>query len=397
MTPSGPFLYPNFGAEEGGGAARPYRSLRNLPALWGALFGDAAALLDPREGARPWETLPFEGGEAVFPEWRALEGLVPWYSDAAAGGIAAERALPLAGPAPEAVAAVHDKAFALAFAREHLDPPDPVTRHAAVLAPETAADRARFAAEIQRVVASWPDALAKEIVVKPRFGTSGRGWFRGGGQDAAALRALDPARFAARGGAIVEPWALRRADLSTQLWISRGGEIAVIGTTRQLLSRGGTYRGNAGWITSARGIQSGTVHDRAIREAAVALGRAAAARGFWGACGIDSFVYEVPGDGVRLRPIVEINARFTTGLVALGLLRRWAGPIPTRRGRRWLFLLVRPEREGAGSARDAGWEHRLTLDPYGEGIESLLQLGHDRRPGSDPAVPMPPASEPPTR
>jgi hypothetical protein len=43
--------------------------------------------------------------------------------------------------------------------------------------------------------------------------------------------------------------------------------------------------------------------------------------GFQGACGIDALVYRAPDGSPALRPVVEINPRFTMGRVALELRR----------------------------------------------------------------------------
>ena len=59
-----------------------------------------------------------------------------------------------------------------------------------------------------------------------------------------------------------------------------------------------------------------------LREAAVCLAGQAAAHGYRGPCGIDAFSFRGPQERLELRPLVEFNARFTMGSVALGILRR---------------------------------------------------------------------------
>jgi len=53
---------------------------------------------------------------------------------------------------------------------------------------------------------------------------------------------------------------------------------------------------------------------------------AARERGYAGPAGVDAFVFadpEAPGAGAPiLRPVVELNARFTAGTVTIGLVRR---------------------------------------------------------------------------
>jgi hypothetical protein len=63
--------------------------------------------------------------------------------------------------------------------------------------------------------------------------------------------------------------------------------------------------------------------DAELRAAALTIARAAAAAGYWGPCGVDAFAYRDPeSGGESLRPVVELNARFTLGSVALGQARR---------------------------------------------------------------------------
>jgi hypothetical protein len=69
-------------------------------------------------------------------------------------------------------------------------------------------------------------------------------------------------------------------------------------------------------------VTSGNRYDEALREAAVAIGQAAAAAGYHGPCGVDAFAFEKEPGRFELRPVVEFNARFTFGTVAIGLLRR---------------------------------------------------------------------------
>jgi len=69
-------------------------------------------------------------------------------------------------------------------------------------------------------------------------------------------------------------------------------------------------------------VTSGNRYDEALREAAVAVAQAAIAAGYHGPCGVDAFAFEVEPGRIELRPVVEFNARFTLGIVAIGWLRR---------------------------------------------------------------------------
>jgi hypothetical protein len=62
-------------------------------------------------------------------------------------------------------------------------------------------------------------------------------------------------------------------------------------------------------------------HDEVLREDAAAVASAARDAGFRGVCGVDGFTFRAD-DREHTRSVVEFNARFTMGTVAVGLVRR---------------------------------------------------------------------------
>jgi hypothetical protein len=120
----------------------------------------------------------------------------------------------------------------------------------------------------------------------------------------------------------LEPWLKRTCDLSAQFWIGPDRRILLLGTTELLVEGSGLYRGHRGFIDSRGRVSSGKRYDAAMLEAAVAVAQAAADEGYQGPCGIDAFAFEKEPGRIELRPIVEFNARFTLGIIAIGLLRR---------------------------------------------------------------------------
>jgi len=319
-------LHPNIGAEENRKPKRAAAEIRSLPVLWKVLFGERARL--PEETDAPDHSTPriaarFDRFEsACFPQIGDLNGLVPWYSDPGSESLADRSGQRYGAPPSEVVRRVHDKAFSLRTARSHGCLPNLLAGTVTILEPELFADPEDAARRIEATVACWPDPLGQSFTVKPRIGTSGRGRVSGrdGRLQPSSVRGL--ARFADRGGAILEPWLDRRLDLSTQLWIDRSGAVEVIGTTVQILSPNGLYHGNRGRFRGPGPVGSGQVWDTEISTAAQKIAESAASEGFWGPCGVDSFVYYDPDHEMRLRPIVELNARFTTGTIALGFLER---------------------------------------------------------------------------
>ena len=306
-------LLPNVGGEEGDGwrnhTAEP--PVATALSLWASLFG-ASARIDDRP-ASPHTRPAFD--------WLPDEpGAVAWWSDASA-------AAPLAGhhwhgPPPDVAARVHDKAFAL----RHGPTPAALRGIACVLEPSELEDTDAAMATIAAALASWPSELRVGFCLKPRFGSSGRGRIVGRGEqpDTPALRGALP-RLARRGGAILEPWLERGIDLSVSFHIgdaSAGPPLELLGSLVSLCTAAGVPRGHRGEVDQRGRVHCGSPFDDTAREAAGELALAAFDAGYRGPCGVDAFSFR-DQDGLEvLRPTVELNARFTMGIVALGCLRR---------------------------------------------------------------------------
>jgi hypothetical protein len=222
---------------------------------------------------------------------------------------------------------VHDKAFAHAVAEREGLLPGRLRGAVRVLDPDALQPDAAGMAAVEAALASLPDWAAVHFTLKPRQGSSGRGRVAGAHAlaDTPAIRGA-LGRLASRGGALLEPWLDRIEDLSAQLFVAPDRTLRLLGTTRVVVTRAGLYRGQRGLVDSKGRIVSGSEHDEALREAAALSARAAAAAGFRGACGIDAFSFRGP-EGVVLRPLLEINARFTVGTIAIGLVRRQQGAL----------------------------------------------------------------------
>ncbi|MFQ5417765.1 MAG: hypothetical protein ACE5FL_12050 [Myxococcota bacterium] len=315
-------LFANIGAEEGAAAATaPFR--RAVAGLWQLLFRSDAGWLGEDRPPEPWpEAWGARPEAAVFPwladagaSWAWLNSAEAERAVAAAGGV-------LAGAAPEVVQRVHDKAFAHAAALEAgLQPPE-IADTVVVLDPAALADPDAAVRAIETALARWPAPLRRSFTLKPRLGSSGRGRVAGrdGRADCAAVRGA-LSRLARQGGAMLEPWLERSADLSALLAVGAAGDVTLLGTTRQCLAPSGRYLGNRGTIDSRGRVTSGDDRDEALREAAGILAARAAAAGYVGPCGLDAFRFR-RGDGEGFRPAVELNARFTLGHVAIALVRR---------------------------------------------------------------------------
>jgi len=351
-------LFANLGAEEGGAWLRASRHprVRSVARLWATLFPADARLAGPGAPVPARLAPPFAGGaeEAAFPFCAPGRALVPWLATPEAEALARTEGVPLAGPAPDVVARVHDKAFAQAQARALGLVPAELRDAELLLEPDDLRDADAVRCRIEAELARWPDDLAARFVLKPRSGTSGRGRIPGqaGCVDPERLSPAALERLRACGGALVEPWLERTLDLSAQLYVAGASEVRVLGTLRLEVTRSGGPAGNAGRLRADGSVDSGTPWDGELRAAALAVAGAAAGAGFRGACGIDAFVFRA-GDGREvLRPVVELNARFTMGTVALGVLERAKRAGLARGGAEFYF----------GFSHDAGGELLTVLD-----------------------------------
>lgn len=291
----------------------------------GAEESDGAASARAFEAHTPLGRLATAFRHVVeHPPWPWLaqaEGLVPWLVTQAACERARAQQLPLWGPDPRIVRLVHDKAFAARAAGGI----DPIAELVTVLEPEDVTPE-----RIHDVVSRWPPWARARFTAKPRWGTSGRG--RIPGVDGRLAPALDPhapiTSLVRRGGAIVEPWLARTLDLSSQWFIDVDGTPQLLGVTLQVTRGAGVYLGCDVEVSPARAsapspdsgkvrLASGTAWDDEVVARASVVVRAAAAAGYRGPCGVDAFVYTSARGACALRGVVELNARFTAGLVAL--------------------------------------------------------------------------------
>jgi uncharacterized ferritin-like protein (DUF455 family) len=375
------WLLPNLGAEEGQPVPASARGfLRGLYGAWAVLFDGLGGgadglpwLLPPGDGAAAQAfraALRELAGDAAFEKDATLPGLaglcrpgglVGWLGVPSAAETARAQLRPLLGPPPELVLRLNDKAWAQKACEALALQPACLRGLVAVFSAEECEDAALAAARLRSLVAAWPAFTGGRFVVKPRLGTSGRGRYFGklepGADSGAPL--IPEAAFSAlarRGGCVLEPWLDRILDLSTQLCVEDGGRgVRILGTTRQIVTQSGQILGNRGVVGEDGALRAGVdpAVEAAMRSAAEALGQAAAAQGFYGIAGVDAFLFRGPDGEPVLRPVVELNARFTTGTVTLGLVRRVlaaASPGP----RAFALLLKAPDKAALEKAVAAG-------------------------------------------
>ncbi len=384
-------LLPNLGAEEGDGwrGSLGQTSVRQMAWLWRWLFPASARWLgvapDALAPTAPW---PSELGDppssSAFPWLDEAVGGVPWLVTREAREILGPDA---ALPDPAVVAQVHDKAFAHRAAEASGETGRALAGLVRAYEPEALRHPEDFARELATRLAEWPTWTGRRFTLKPRFGSSARGRLAGDADTLSSPSLLGGlARLADRGGAMLEPWLQRRDELATQCRVEADGRIALVGSLRVRATEAGGLLGHRGTVDSRGRVFSESPFDERAREAAVEIVRAASDEGFRGPCGVDAFAFAgaPSADGappaVELRPVVELNARFTAGLVTVGLVRR-ALPrvreaIGLEPGRRCGFVLgLKPP--ASGREIDPGsdpWEDALRR----AGPDArLLRLGPD--------------------
>ncbi len=266
---------------------------------------------EPLPDADLWRTRAAQRGHhhgpllATLPHSNPAPALLCWGTDA--------RSVALGDSGDPAVArTVNSKAFSQRKAADHgLEPG--MFQHARVVDRVTA---------LQEHLAEVPEPVAAQWTLKPLWGFAGGGRTAGSGRTLApgTRRALE-ARLALDGAVVFEPWVTRVSDHSTQLWVGGPTDVRVVFQGTLLNTPGGRYLGN---VDVAPGSPQ-AAHHAALAAAATQSGRWLAEAGYRGPAGVDAFVYRdaLRGGAHTLRPVVEINARFTLGFVA-GVVVRMA-------------------------------------------------------------------------
>lgn len=150
--------------------------------------------------------------------------------------------------------------------------------------------------------------LSHDWVLKHPFGVSGRERRVGrAGCFSDSDRGWARKRLQQGWTLVLEPWVEGRRDFSHHFEVSREGGVSYLGACELLTDSGGGFLGNrVGEEPFTEALDAGTEAVRRVAE-----------QGYWGPVGVDGFL--APG---LVRPLVEINARFTFGRMTLELGRR---------------------------------------------------------------------------
>jgi hypothetical protein len=173
-------------------------------------------------------------------------------------------------------------------------------------------------------------SVSRGWLLKANFGMSGRETVRGrdtvlNGQTGSWTQK----RLATIGPVIFEPIVERIAEAGIQFDIPQDGSPQLVGVTPLLVDRSGVYRGSQFGCPAC---------ELDPWQPAVEVGMRVAATvqrlGYFGPLGIDAMRYRDEAGDIRLRPLQDLNARYTMGRLALGFCR----VLPTGRCGSWLHF-----------------------------------------------------------
>lgn len=296
---------------------------------------------------------------------RTLGGLSPWGVSPASAALLA----PLGAAAwqPDRVR-WHRKSAALPVLSAVLDGAD-------WLAPRvTIGQRCTGEAEVEA-------ARSGPCVIKAELGAAGRGAIRVDGALTEPQRRWLRRALRSQGAVVVEPWLPRVLDLSFHFTLTDDGA-RLEGTTRFFTDSRGQYLGH--WLSRITdGLPSSLIRwlhgdgqdARRMQRMAESVGThcAVALPEYRGPLGVDALVY-TDGDGYRLKPVVELNPRWSMGRVALALQGRIANRTPA------IFVLLGPPILAAlglscpADVAELAAQHPVRCDRGGQILSGLLPL-----------------------
>ena len=284
------------------------RRIAEMTASWLAVADEGDGLYCPGQVPEVfWERMQSLGLPAVVPLQReeAIQQLgscelVPWgWSQPMRQRAASAQSI----PDPQAVRRVNSRRFSVGLEQEW----------------ECGLAGATWVGSVEECQQAVARLKSETWVLKADFGQAGRETFRGRGEQLPPTGLNWLARRLRQGqGAVLEPWVQIETEVGMQWSVSPTGEISWEGGTwLHSTSRGG-YEG-----TSVPQDQTAFAEQWAdvLAVQRAALERVVAA-GYFGPVGIDAVRCRDREGSRRVRPMQDLNARWTMGRLALGFAER---------------------------------------------------------------------------
>lgn len=183
----------------------------------------------------------------------------------------------------------------------------------------TGAGRIRSTDELDVAIAQLPSANSR-WVVKAEFSMSARERILGHGPIGPADQNWVRRRLASHGNVFFEPWVERIDELGIQFDVPASGPPELAGLTPMRVDHRGQYAGSDFAMTPEQNTAIRTDWAAAIDVATLAAGYLQNA-GYCGPLGIDAMRYLDANGETRLRPLQDVNARWTMGRLSLGWRR----------------------------------------------------------------------------
>ena len=157
-------------------------------------------------------------------------------------------------------------------------------------------------------------------VVKAEFGMSARERILGRGRAIEADKNWVGRRLKQQRSVFFEPWVERVDEVGIQIEIPNDGPPRLIGVSPMIVDERGQYAGS--WFA---GYESRPLAQHPLWHDAISTALRAAthlqSQGYFGPVGIDAMLYRDTDGSLRIRPLQDINARWTMGRLSLGLQR----------------------------------------------------------------------------
>lgn len=157
-------------------------------------------------------------------------------------------------------------------------------------------------------------------VIKAEYGMSGRERIRGCGLLTGADRQWVQRRIGPDRSLFYEPWVERIAETGIQIDVPQQGPVRLVGLTPMFVDDRGQYAGSRFQRDQSHSAGGLSVWDHAI-EVTLRAAASLQALGYFGPLGIDSMQYRDQNGSIRVRPLQDINARWTMGRLSLGFAR----------------------------------------------------------------------------